>query len=146
MPPVSGGALVAAAPLHTPPRAIVHLPPTFWCSKASPEFWGLINYNAWNAFFLCTRPCLDELLRGSRGHQSARRGITMHFAILVGGTGPVASIPAVAMRVAHLCRATTRVRVTLPVLRGGCARRDKRIGARATAGFEFCGSSWQGQA
>ena len=51
MPPVSGGALVAAAPLHTPPRAIVHLPPTFWCSKASPEFWGLINYNAWNAFF-----------------------------------------------------------------------------------------------
>jgi hypothetical protein len=46
----------------------------------------------------------------------------MHFAILVGETGPSESIAAVAGRVAHLWRATTRVRVPLPVRRGGCAR------------------------
>ena len=49
----------------------------------------------------------------------------MHVAILVGGTGPTESIAAVAGRVAYLWRATTRVRVPLPVPRGGCARRDK---------------------
>jgi hypothetical protein len=49
----------------------------------------------------------------------------MHFAIMVVGTGPSESIAAVAVRVAHLWRATTRVRVPLPVPRGGCARRDK---------------------
>jgi len=49
----------------------------------------------------------------------------MHFAILVGGTGPTESIAAVAGRVAHLWRATTRARVPLPVPRGGCACRDK---------------------
>ena len=30
VPPAGSGALVAAAPLHTLPRAIVLLPPTFW--------------------------------------------------------------------------------------------------------------------
>jgi len=49
----------------------------------------------------------------------------MHFAILVGGTGPTVSIAAVAGRVAHLWRATTRVRVPLPVPRGGCVCWDK---------------------
>jgi len=77
-------------------------------------------------FYLCTRPCLAELLLASRWHQSARRGITMHFAILVSGTGPTESIAADAGRVAHLWRATTRVRVPLPVPRGGCACWDKR--------------------
>jgi hypothetical protein len=76
-------------------------------------------------FLLCTRPYLAELLRALRGHQSVRRGITMNLAILVGGTGPTESIAAVAGRVAHLWRATTRVHVPLPVSRGGCARRDK---------------------
>jgi hypothetical protein len=71
----------------------------------------------------------------------------MHFAILVGGTGPTVSIAAVAGRVAHLWRATTRVRVPLPVPRGDCACRDKEktIGARATGGLELWGSSWVGQ-
>ena len=62
----------------------------------------------------------------------------MHFAILVGGTGPTESIAAVAGRVAHLWRATTRVCVAhlwrattrvcvpLPVPRGGCVCWDKR--------------------
>jgi hypothetical protein len=49
----------------------------------------------------------------------------MHFAILVGGTGPTESIAAVAGRVAHWWRATTRVRVPLPVPRGGYARGTK---------------------
>jgi len=50
----------------------------------------------------------------------------MQFAILVCGTGPIESIAAVAGRVAHSWRGTTRVRVPLPVPIGGCARRDKR--------------------
>jgi len=50
----------------------------------------------------------------------------MHFAILVGGTGPTESVAAVAGRVAHLWSATKCVRIPLPVPRGGCARRDKR--------------------
>jgi len=50
----------------------------------------------------------------------------MRFAIFVGGTGPTESIAAVAGRVTHLWRATKRVRVPLPVPRGGCTRQDKR--------------------
>ena len=38
VPPSGGGAFVAAAPLHTPPRAFVCFPLTFWWSKASPVF------------------------------------------------------------------------------------------------------------
>jgi hypothetical protein len=61
-PPGGGGALVAAAPLYTIPRASVSASPTFWWGKASLEIHGLPSYNAPNAFFfLCTRPCLDEL-------------------------------------------------------------------------------------
>ena len=37
VPPVGGGALVAAAPLRTLRRAFVHLPPTFWWGRAAPE-------------------------------------------------------------------------------------------------------------
>jgi hypothetical protein len=56
----------------------------------------------------------------------------MHFAIMVGGTGPTESIAAVARSVAHLCRAATRARVPLSVPRGGCARRDKnKVSERA---------------
>jgi len=77
------------------------------------------------------RPGVAELLRASCRHQSARRGITMAFAVLVGGTGPTESIAA-AGRVAHLWRATTRARVPIPVPRGGCACRDKtKISERA---------------
>ena len=71
----------------------------------------------------------------------------MRFAILVGGTGPTESIAAVAGRVAHLWRATTRARVPPPVPKGGCARRDKNIiiGARATSSFEVSVGSWVSQ-
>jgi len=37
VPASGGGALVAAAPLHTLSRAFVFLHPTFWWGKASPE-------------------------------------------------------------------------------------------------------------
>jgi hypothetical protein len=64
VPAVGGGALVAAAPPRTLSRAFVYLPQTFWWGKASPEFRVLTLYAAPNIrVFLCTRPCLDELLR-----------------------------------------------------------------------------------
>ena len=79
-----------------------------------------------NCFFVHTAQSRRVMiLRGSLGDHSARRGIMPHLSILVGGTGPTESIPAVAGRAAHLWRATTHVRVPLPVPRGGCANRDK---------------------
>jgi len=68
---------------------------------------------------------LIPVLRQPSRDESARREITIHFAILVGGTGRTESIAAFAGRVAHLWRAATRVRVPLPVPRGSCARQDK---------------------
>ena len=37
LPPGGGGALVAAAPIRTLPRAFVICSPTFWWGKALPE-------------------------------------------------------------------------------------------------------------
>ena len=70
-----------------------------------------------------------------------------HLATLVGGTGPTESIAAVAARVSHLWRATTRARIRSPVPRGGCARRDKSkpVGTRATSDFELWVVSWVSQ-
>ena len=68
VPPGGGGALVAAAPLCAVPRAFVFFSPPIWWGKASPEIRSFTEiYNAPNAFFLCTRPCLDELLRDRKG-------------------------------------------------------------------------------
>ena len=72
VPPGGGGALVAAAPLRTLFRAFVFLPPTFWWGKASPEFRVLAIHSVPNPFFLCTRPCLAELLWESRGNQGLK--------------------------------------------------------------------------
>jgi len=76
-------------------------------------------------------PLSRRVTAGRHWNESARRAITMHFAILVGGTGPTESIAAVAGRVAHLWRATTSARVPSPVLRGGCARGDNKKTERA---------------
>jgi len=79
-------------------------------------------------FSLCTRPCLDYLLRALRGHQSARHGITMHFlkSWSAGQVQPsqLRPLPGASRTCGGL--RTARVRVPLPVPRGGCARRDKR--------------------
>jgi len=55
----------------------------------------------------------------------------MHFAILVGGTGPTESIAAVAGHDAHLWRTMTRAHLPLPVPRGGYARVTKKLSERA---------------
>jgi hypothetical protein len=62
VPPVGGGALVAAAPPRTLSRAFVFLPPIFWWGKASPESRNNNLYCAECVCFWCTWPCLDELL------------------------------------------------------------------------------------
>jgi hypothetical protein len=86
VPPGGGGALVAAAALHTLPRAFMLSRPIFWWGKVYQFIMPRMR------FLLCTRPCLNELPLASHWHQSARRGTTMHSAILVGGTGPTEPI------------------------------------------------------
>jgi len=120
--------------IHPQPRESrsMRTSPSFWWGKACPEAF----------FFFCTRPCLDEFLQASHGHPSARRGIMLHLAFLVGGTGPTESIAAVAGRVAHLWRAATRARVPLPVPKGVCARRDGKILSERA---RLWGSYWHSQ-
>jgi hypothetical protein len=79
VPPDGGGALVAAAPLRTLSRAFVLLPQLFGGARRRQKsrVYQLVMLRM--RFLLCTRPCFDELLLASHWHQSARRGITMHF-------------------------------------------------------------------
>jgi hypothetical protein len=69
VPPGGCGALVAAAPLRTLPRAFVFLPLTFWWGKVSPESRVLTIYTAPNAFFFRAHGPVATSFAGPRGDQ-----------------------------------------------------------------------------
>ena len=82
----------------------------------------------------------------------------MHFAILVGGSGrcralplPIAGVAVANCGRCRACRALvegydTRARpFTRSEGRLRATGQKKPVGARATSGFELCGSSWLGQ-
>jgi hypothetical protein len=64
VPPSGGGALVVAALLRTVFPCICVSPPNFLVGQGVARNLGLIMYTSTgpNVLFLCTRPCLDELL------------------------------------------------------------------------------------
>jgi len=147
VPPIGGGALVAAAPPRTLSRAFVFLPPTFWWGKASPESRVLAIYTAPNPFVfvhtaLSRRVVVgiawesDRAARHNDAFRNLGRGDRSNRVNCGRCRACSAPVEGYDTRARPFTRSEWRLRAP---------GQKKSIGARATGGFELCGSSWLGQ-
>ena len=129
VPPDGGGALVAVAPLRTLSRAFMFSPQLFGGQGVARNL-GFNNvYCAESVFFVHTTQS-RRVVAGIAGHQSARRGIMMRFAILVAGTvqpSQLRPLPGAS----RACAGLRHARASLYPFRGAAARDGARKNYRS---------------